>query len=78
MAGRAPPRPSAVHDASEVDPAARSPLPPTRDFGGDPAAAALYAGRSVEHVTAVVPAAQVVRALVRDAERALRDATVDR
>jgi len=65
-------------DASALDPTARSPLPPTRGFRGDVAAAALYAGRSVEHVTAVVPAAQVVRDLVRGAEVALRDATADR
>jgi NAD(P)H-dependent flavin oxidoreductase YrpB (nitropropane dioxygenase family) len=65
-------------DASGVEPTARSPLPPTRAFRGDVASAALYAGRSVEHVTAVVPATQVVRDLVRDAEVALRHARFDR
>jgi NAD(P)H-dependent flavin oxidoreductase YrpB (nitropropane dioxygenase family) len=53
-------------------PRARSPLPPTRDFMGDVGTAALYAGDSVTDVTAVLPAAWVVRELARDAESALR------
>lgn len=65
-------------DAADLKPAARSPLPPTRDVTGDVAVAALYAGTSVDGVTAVVPAAQVIRDLVRDAETALRAVTDDR
>jgi nitronate monooxygenase len=64
--------------ASDRDRATRSPLPPTSAFSGDVAAAALYAGTSVADVTAVVPAAQVVRDLVRDAETVLHGASLDR
>jgi nitronate monooxygenase len=77
--------PSAPHrvlrhcvDASDRDPATRSPIPPASRFSGDVSAAALYAGTSVGDVTAVVPAAQVIRELVRDAETALRVVAVDR
>lgn len=76
--------PSAPHrvlrccvDASNLDPSLRSPLPPTGDFVGDPATAALYAGTSVGDVTAVLRAAQVIRDLVRDAGAALRGVTGD-
>ena len=59
-------------EASALDPALRSPVPPTRAFDGDVAAAALYAGESVGDVTAVLPAAAVVRELVRDADAVMR------
>ena len=59
-------------DASGDDPALRSPLPPNRAFAGDVASAALYAGTSVGDVTAVQPAADVVRELVDGAAEALR------
>lgn len=65
-------------DASPLDPTQRSPLPPTRAFEGEVASAALYAGESVGDVLAVLPAAEVVRELVRDAEAVMRGATVDR
>ena len=57
--------------ACDLEPTHRSPVPPNRDFAGDVAAAALYAGESVGEVTEVVPAAQVLSELVRDAEAAL-------
>lgn len=47
-------------------------LPPTRETTGSVEAMALYAGQSVGTVTAVVPAADVVRELVEGAERLLR------
>jgi NAD(P)H-dependent flavin oxidoreductase YrpB (nitropropane dioxygenase family) len=59
-------------EAAVLDPTSRSPLPPTRDFAGDVASAALYAGESVGDVTAVVPAAHVVRELVDGADALLR------
>jgi nitronate monooxygenase len=62
--------------ASSDDPTTRSPLPPTRSFSGPVAAAALYAGESVTDVTEVVPAATVIRELIRDAVDAL-SATVE-
>lgn len=65
-------------EASTLEPAMRSPLPPTRAFDGDVACAALYAGESVGTVTAVLPAAAVVRELVRDAEALLERAAVKR
>jgi len=58
--------------------AARIPVPklsvpsPTRDATGTIAAMALYAGESVEAVTQVLPAGQVVRDLAEGAERLLR------
>jgi len=58
-------------EASNDDPSTRSPLPPTRDFDGDAAAAALYAGESVGDVRQVLPAHEVVDELVREAEAAL-------
>jgi NAD(P)H-dependent flavin oxidoreductase YrpB (nitropropane dioxygenase family) len=57
---------------------ARIPVPklsvpsPTRDATGTIAAMALYAGESVEAVTQVLPAGQVVRDLAEGAERLLR------
>jgi NAD(P)H-dependent flavin oxidoreductase YrpB (nitropropane dioxygenase family) len=56
--------------AGDLDPSARSPLPPTRSFAGDVASAALYAGTSVDAVGAVRPAAEVIDELVRDAAAA--------
>lgn len=56
--------------ASDADPGSRSPVPPTRNYAGDVASAALYAGASVSAVTAITPAAEVVRELVRDAAAA--------
>jgi hypothetical protein len=53
--------------ASDADPRSRSPAPPTRAFTGDVASAALYAGESVSEVSAVAPAAAVLRELVGDA-----------
>jgi NAD(P)H-dependent flavin oxidoreductase YrpB (nitropropane dioxygenase family) len=57
-------------DASGDAPDARSPLPPTRDFVGDPASAAQYAGASVGDVHRVAGAAAVVRELLEEAEAA--------
>ncbi|MBI2709669.1 MAG: nitronate monooxygenase [Actinobacteria bacterium] len=65
-------------DASTLEPAMRSPLPPTRAFDGEVASAALYAGESVGAVTGVLPAAAVVRELIRDAEAVLQRAAVGR
>lgn len=65
-------------DASALEPGQRSPLPPTRAFEGDVASAAMYAGESVGDVAAVLPAAEVVRELVRDAGHVMRGAAVDR
>jgi NAD(P)H-dependent flavin oxidoreductase YrpB (nitropropane dioxygenase family) len=65
-------------DASGAEPSSRSPLPPTRAFADDVARAALYAGESVGDVKAIVPAATVIREIVRDAEVALRDVVVER
>ncbi len=64
-------------DASTLDPGQRSPLPPTRAFDGPAASAALYAGESVGAVTGLLSAAAVVRELVRDAEKVLRQAAVE-
>ncbi|MGQ0618061.1 MAG: NAD(P)H-dependent flavin oxidoreductase [Acidimicrobiia bacterium] len=61
-------------DASDIEQTPRSPVPPTRDFAGDVGTAALYAGTSVRHVTAVRPAAAVIGDLVREAEAVLRAA----
>jgi len=47
---------------------------PTADTTGHIEAMALYAGESVDHVTAVAPAAAIVAELVDGAERLLRDA----
>ncbi len=58
-------------DASDALPASRSPLPPTRDFAEDVAAAALYAGTSVSDVTGNASAAEIVEELLREAEDAL-------
>jgi nitronate monooxygenase len=58
--------------ASILEPELRSPAPPTRSFTGDVASAALCAGTSVGDVTEVVPAATVVRELLRDVEVVLR------
>lgn len=65
-------------DASALDPVLRSPLPPTGAFDGQVASAALYAGESVGAVTGVLPAAAVVRELVRDADAVLQRAAIDR
>ncbi|MGH9194105.1 MAG: NAD(P)H-dependent flavin oxidoreductase [Acidimicrobiales bacterium] len=65
-------------DASDLEPGLRSPAPPTRGFEGDVTSAALYAGESVTDVTAIVPAATVVRELVRNADAAMRNAALDR
>lgn len=59
-------------DASTLEPERRSPAPPTRDFAGDVASAALYAGESVGDVTGIVPAADIVRELLAGAAAALR------
>jgi nitronate monooxygenase len=50
----------------------RAGLPPHKDVDGLVHAMALYAGSGVEHVTAVRPAAEVVRELAEGAERLLR------
>jgi NAD(P)H-dependent flavin oxidoreductase YrpB (nitropropane dioxygenase family) len=54
-------------EASDDEPAVRSPQPPGRDFVGDVAAAALYAGTSVDHVHRSMSAADIVDELVRGA-----------
>jgi NAD(P)H-dependent flavin oxidoreductase YrpB (nitropropane dioxygenase family) len=51
-------------DASRDEPANRSPSPPTRDFMGDVASAAMYAGQSVSHVRSIGSAASVIRELL--------------
>lgn len=51
---------------------ARAGMPPHKDVHGRIHAMALYAGSGVEHVTAVRPAADVVRELAEGAERLLR------
>lgn len=56
--------------ASDADPASRLPFPPTRESTDDVPAAALYAGTSVGDVRGLASAAEVMRELVRDAERA--------
>ena len=50
----------------------RAGMPPHKDVHGLIHAMALYAGSGVEHVTAVRPAADVVRELAEGAERLLR------
>jgi NAD(P)H-dependent flavin oxidoreductase YrpB (nitropropane dioxygenase family) len=65
-------------EASTQDPIERSPLPPTRDFVGPVASAALYAGESVTEVTRVQPAEDVISELVRDAVAALDAAPMDK
>jgi nitronate monooxygenase len=50
----------------------RAGMPPHKDVHGQIHAMALYAGSGVEHVTAVRPAADVVRELAEGAERLLR------
>jgi nitronate monooxygenase len=50
----------------------RAGMPPHKDVNGQIHAMALYAGSGVEHVTAVGPAADIVRELVEGAERLLR------
>jgi len=50
----------------------RAGLPPHKDVHGQIHAMALYAGSGVEHVTAVRPAAEVVRELAEGAESLLR------
>jgi nitronate monooxygenase len=50
----------------------RAGMPPHKDVQGQIHAMALYAGGGVEHVTAVRPAADVVRELAEGAERLLR------
>ncbi len=50
----------------------RAGMPPHKDVHGRIDAMALYAGSGVEHVTAVRPAADVVRELSEGAERLLR------
>ena len=66
--------PSAPHralrscvEASGAAPVTRSPLPPGRDFIGEVAAAALYAGTSVEHVNEVDNAAAILGRLLAEA-----------
>ena len=49
----------------------RSWIPPTRDVSGHTEAMAMYAGESVALVTTVLPASQLVRALVEGAEALL-------
>lgn len=51
-------------EASDADPAARPPFTATRNFDGDVAASAMYAGTSVGAVTKVESAAEVVRDLL--------------
>ena len=60
-------------DASDADPTPRSPVPPTRSFAGDVAAAALYAGTSVGDVRGLEPARDVIRTLVAETAAALAD-----
>jgi nitronate monooxygenase len=50
----------------------RAGMPPHKDVHGQIQAMALYAGSGVEHVTAVRPAADIVRELTEGAERLLR------
>jgi NAD(P)H-dependent flavin oxidoreductase YrpB (nitropropane dioxygenase family) len=50
----------------------RAGLPPHKDVSGQIHAMALYAGSGVEHVTAVRPAADIVRELAEGAEALLR------
>jgi NAD(P)H-dependent flavin oxidoreductase YrpB (nitropropane dioxygenase family) len=50
----------------------RAGMPPHKDVHGQIHAMALYAGSGVEHVTAVRPAADIVRELAEGAERLLR------
>jgi NAD(P)H-dependent flavin oxidoreductase YrpB (nitropropane dioxygenase family) len=64
--------------ASDVDPALRSPSPPTRTSTGDVASAALYAGESVTDVTTIKSAATVIDELVRDAGAAMSRAVSER
>lgn len=52
-------------DASDAEPSSRSPVPPTRDFSGDVASAALYAGTSVGDVRSIEPAGEVIAELAR-------------
>lgn len=47
-------------DASDAPPDQRFPLPPGRDFSGDVASAALYAGRSVDAVTGPTTVASIM------------------
>ena len=55
-------------EASGAPPSERSPMPPTRGWAaGDVAAAALYAGTSVDGVRGAAPAAELIARLVRDA-----------
>lgn len=58
---------SCVED-NDLDPTERSPMPPTRQFGGEVSAAALYAGTSVEHIDDVLPAEDVIARLVAEVE----------
>lgn len=58
-------------EASDEEPATRSPFPPTRAFAGAPESAALYAGLSVSDVHRVEPAAAVIRRLVAETSDAL-------
>ena len=51
-------------EAGDADPSVRSPLPPSRSFTGDVAAAALYAGTSVGDVTRVQPVAEILDELL--------------
>lgn len=62
--------------ASSDDPARRSPLPPTRNSAGHAAAAALYAGTSVAHVTRIATAADVIHELIEGAAAACASSSV--
>ena len=57
-------------EASDDDPMTRSPMPPARDFAGDVASSAMYAGTSVSGVKGVQPAAEIVRELLAEAAEA--------
>lgn len=61
-----------VGSAGDQQLPARAGMPPHKDVHGQIHAMALYAGSGVEHVTAVRPAADVVRELAEGAERLLR------
>lgn len=64
-----------AHEADQVIPIHRfSVIPPTSTTSGHIDAMALYAGESVNNVTAVQPAAAIISELVTGAERLLREA----
>ncbi len=60
--------------ASDDPPEARLPVPPTREFAGDTASSALYAGRSVDAVVGPTTVAAVMSELVAEMGVALAEA----